>query len=280
MTGAGALDRTAQDTGNLVALEHVNVRVPDPLLATTFYVSGLGFTRDPYLMVHTDNMWINLGQEQFHLPTGPPQIVRGTVGLVVPDLDALLLRLASVQKRLSGTEFSFTQEAGAVAVVSPWGNRLRCHAPGLTKLGIAYVAFQVPSGTAAGIARFYERIVGAPAVCEGGEARVRVGGRQSLVFRENAADLPPYDGHHIAVYVADFSGPYGRLAERGLISEENGEFQYRFTDIVDPDGGRVLFTVEHEVRSLTHPMFRRPLVNRNPDQGVLGYVRGQDAFIP
>jgi len=280
MTGAGGLDRTAQDTGNLVALEHVNVRVPDPLLATTFYVSGLGFTRDPYLMVHTDNMWINLGQEQFHLPTGSPQIVRGTVGLVVPDLEALMVRLASVRERLSGTAFTFARESDAVTVVCPWGNRLRCHAPGATRLGIAYVEFAVPRGTGNGIARFYEHVVGAPAAFERGAARVRVGGRQALVFRETAGDPPPYDGHHIAVYVADFSGPYRRLAERGLISEENGEFQYRFTDIVDPEGGRALFTVEHEVRSLTHPMFRRPLVNRNPDQGVLGYVRGRDAFIP
>jgi hypothetical protein len=28
--------------------------------------------------------------------------------------------------------------------------------------------------------------------------------------------------------------------------------------------GKRLFTVEHEVRSATHPMFMRPLVNRNP----------------
>ena len=37
-----------------------------------------------------------------------------------------------------------------------------------------------------------------------------------------------------------------------------------FTDLVDLDCGKILFTVEHEVRSATHPMFMRPLVNRNP----------------
>jgi hypothetical protein len=43
-------DRTTQDVGNIVALEHVNVTIPDQQLATLFYVVGLGLTRDPYLM--------------------------------------------------------------------------------------------------------------------------------------------------------------------------------------------------------------------------------------
>ena len=52
--------------------------------------------------------------------------------------------------------------------------------------------------------------------------------------------------------------------ERGLVAEESDQHQYRFQDIVDLDSGKVLFTVEHEVRSMTHPMFARPLVNRKP----------------
>jgi hypothetical protein len=36
--------------------------------------------------------------------------------------------------------------------------------------------------------------------------------------------------------------------------------------------------VEHEVRSLKHPLFARPLVNRNPAISNVGYVRGQDSF--
>jgi hypothetical protein len=52
-------DRSAEDLGNIVALEHVNVTVPDQQLATLFYVTGLGLTRDPYLMTGTKNMWVN-----------------------------------------------------------------------------------------------------------------------------------------------------------------------------------------------------------------------------
>ena len=99
-------DRRSQDVGNIVTLEHVNVKVPDQTTATAFYVQAMGFTRDPYIMVGVENMWINLGQEQFHLPTGDPWVLRGAIGLVTPDRDALLARLDSVKKPLAGTKFA------------------------------------------------------------------------------------------------------------------------------------------------------------------------------
>jgi len=285
---ADKYDRRSQDLGNIVGLEHVNVRVPDQIIATAFYVVGLGFTRDPYLMVGLENMWINLGQQQFHLPTGGPDVLRGFVDIVVPDLDALVARLASVRDRLAGTAFAYSVEDKHVSITCPWGNRIRCHAPGpefgeLT-LGMVAVECPVPPGTAAGIARFYETVMQAPAVvtpgAEGAVARVRVGLRQDLVFRETAAPLPPYDGHHIAIYITDFSGPHRKLVDRGLLTEESNPYQYRFKDIADPETGRVLFTIEHEVRCYTHPMFLRPLINRNPAQRQPTYQRGRDAFVP
>ena len=45
--------------------------------------------------------------------------------------------------------------------------------------------------------------------------------------------IPPYDGHHVQIYIADFSGPYERLRQRGLIMAESARHQYRFKDIVD-----------------------------------------------
>src|SRR5215207_8595225 len=116
-------DRATQDAGNILALEHVNVTVPDQAMATTFYVSGLGFTRDPYMMVGQENMWVNIGQQQFHLPTRAPQIVRGHVGIVVPDREALRARLKRVESRLAGTAFAWSVEKGYIAVMCPWGNR-------------------------------------------------------------------------------------------------------------------------------------------------------------
>lgn len=277
-------DRSIENVGGIVALEHVNVTVPDQRLSTLFYVVGMGFTRDPYLSVGDENMWLNLGQQQFHTPTRAPQVLRGHVGVVVPDLDALAARLAMVREKLAGTRFAFARNGEHLTATSPWGNELRCYAPaprfGSMVLGMPYVEFTVQPGAAAGIARFYERVFGVAAgVDEGGAcASIPVGPGQTLYFREHAAPLPAYDGHHIAIYIADFSGPHRFLKERGLITEESSRVQYRFRTVCDPDSGAPLFEIEHEVRSLTHPLWGRAFVNRNPRQTQRDYVPGRDAF--
>jgi len=278
-------DRARQDLGNIVLLEHVNVCIPDQRLATIFYLSGLGLTRDPYLMAGVENMWVNAGRSQFHLPSRGTQVLRGHVGIVMPDLAALKRRLQKVAPLLAETRFAWEERGGAVEANCPWGNRYRCYAPapefGSAELAIAYVEFDVPPGSAAGITRFYQQIVNAHAQLETGATPVAVistGATQRLRFRETTRPLPEYDGHHIQVYINDFSGPHRRLLERGLVTEESDDYQYRFRDLVDPADGRKLFTIEHEIRSLTHPLYARPLVNRNPEQSNRNYVRGQDAF--
>src|SRR5471032_2999678 len=165
-------NRTAEDLGNVVALEHVNVTVPDQQLATLFYVMGLGLTRDPYIMTGLENMWMNVGRSQFHLPTQKkPQVLRGHTGLVLPDRAALLKRLAMVQERLIHTQFKFAEHEAYVEATCPWGNRMRCHAPdeqrfGRIQLGMPYVEFEVPSGAASGIAEFYRRVLRTSATVE------------------------------------------------------------------------------------------------------------------
>ena len=77
-------------------------------------------------------------------------------------------------------------------------------------------------------------------------------------------EVPAYDGHHIQVYVANFSGPHRKLLERSLVTEESNQYQYRFEIITDRDSGKPLFQIEHEIRSMRHPLYARPLVNRNP----------------
>jgi hypothetical protein len=279
-------DRTAEDLGNVVALEHVNVFIPDQQLATVFYVTGLGLTRDPYIMTGTDNMWINVGRSQFHMPTGEAQVLRGRVGIVLPDREALLKRLARVRRPLEGTKFEVREHNSFVDVTSPWGNQIRCHEPeprfGRITLGMPYVEFDVRPGIADGIARFYRDVIGTFAEAgedeHGPRARASVGPKQDLIFRETDRPLPDYDGHHIQIYLADFSGPHRRLLERGLITEESDQHQYRFNDIIDPASGKQLFTVEHEVRSMQHPLYARPLVNRDPAQTNRDYAQGRDAW--
>src|SRR5207302_5156183 len=146
--------------------------------------------------------WINIGRSQFHLPTGKPQVLRGHVGLVIPDREALLRRLQMVRKGLDGTGFAVAEHDDYVAVTSPWGNRIRCHAPaarfGRINLGMPYVQFDVSPGTLDGIVKFYRRILEVPARVatddEGRHAVVGVGDRQDLIFRESDAKPAPYDG--------------------------------------------------------------------------------------
>src|ERR1700724_3933057 len=103
----GKFDRAAEDLGNSLHLEHVNVQVPDQHLATLFYVSGLGLTRDPYLMTSDDNMWVNVGRSQFHLPSGEAQVLRGHTGLAISGRKALLDRLRSVGRNMERTKILF-----------------------------------------------------------------------------------------------------------------------------------------------------------------------------
>ena len=93
--------------GNVVALEHINIAVPNQKIATIFYILGLGLTRDPYMSVGHENMWINIGHQQFHLPTRVQQKIPGTIGLVVPSLSDLSARLRNVAMDLNETAFSF-----------------------------------------------------------------------------------------------------------------------------------------------------------------------------
>ena len=279
---------TQEDVGNIISLEHVNVQVPDQSAAILFYVVGLGLTRDPYLTVGLNNMWINAGEQQFHLPTRKPQVIDGHIGMVVPDLDALVNRLQAVADELKSGSFSFERKPDHVAVTCPWGNRYRCYesqpAFGDMTLGIPYVEFCVRPGTMASIIEFYRVAFSAPVAVESDIAglfgRVKIGRSQYLNFRETDNPVAPYDGHHIAVYVANFSGPYEYLKSRGLISEDVRNHQFRFKDIIDPKDGKTVFVLEHEVRSLRHPMYHRPFVNRDPMQSQRQYHRGRDAFVP
>ena len=282
-------DRGAEDLGNIVALEHVNLGIADQGLATVFYMSGLGLTRDPYMMTSVDNMWVNVGRSQFHLPTvAKAQRLRGRIGLVIPDREALLQRLGRVKGLLGDTRFAFTEHGDHVETTCPWGNRILCHDPSSRfdgmALGMAYVEFDVPRGAADGIAGFYRDVFATGAHVETASgasvAHVSVGIGQELIFRESDDAPEAYDGHHIQVYVANFSGPHRRLIERGLLTEESNQHQYRFQHIADPATGKALFEIEHEIRSLRHPLHGRPLVNRNPLQTNRAYVPGRDGWVP
>ncbi len=283
-------NRGEQDLGNIVEIGHVNNRIPDQRLSTLFYVSGLGLTRDPILMTSTDNMWVNVGKSQFHLPTGDAVVAPGTrTGLIVPGREALLARLARVKKDLADTKFSFTETNDGVDATCPWGNRFTVHEPdekrfGPMQLGMPYVSFDSPRGSSKGIARFYREMIGAHASAgadDGGAfARVEAGNGQALIFREGDKQNIVNPTHHVMIFVCDFSGPHRRLNERGLISEESNHAQYRFENIIDLDTGKSLYVIDHETRSMRNTMYGRKLVNRNALQTARDYRADHDFVEP
>ena len=193
-------DRSTQDLGNIVNLGHINVCITDQHLATHYYVTGLGLTRDPFLNTSARLMWVNVGTGQFHLPMGQPDVVRGVTGLVVPDRAALLDRLAQVRKPLEGTRFDFRESNDCVETVCPWGNRINVHAPdesrfGRIVLGMPYIEFDVRPGTATRIARFYREVMGALAnvVENGGDRKARARGSTGISARPTRRSSPMTD---------------------------------------------------------------------------------------
>src|SRR5437764_344920 len=170
MAATATQDVAALDVGNVLLLEHLNMQVSDQLEATLFYIVGLGLTRDPYGAVSINNMHVNIGEHQFHLPTRKPQVVGGHVGLVVPNLNKVEQQLESVKEQLAHTHLAWHREADYLAVTCPWGNEIRCYGPserfGDMRLGMPYLEVQVKPGATAGIARFYQQVIGAPGEVE------------------------------------------------------------------------------------------------------------------
>jgi hypothetical protein len=265
---------TDLDVGNVLLLEHLNIQVADQLEAVLFYLMGLGLTRDPYRTVGVDNMHVNVGENQFHLPTRhPAQVVPGHIGLVVPNVERVLRQLEEVRPRLAHTQIAWEQQADYLSVTCPWGNTFHVYEASSSRfrgvqLAVPYVEFHTRPGTAAGIQRFYSEVIGARGRVEssGGldVGHVEMGRNQSLIFREVDGPIRPYDGHHVAIYIANFSGPYRFLEEHGLVTQTPRNNEYRFVKIIDPRTGEGVFELEHEVRSLHHPQFKRVLVNRDP----------------
>src|SRR5437868_15199526 len=122
-------DRATQTVGNIVHLEHFNCCIDDQRLAVLFYVVGLGATRDPYIFTGLENIWLNFGPTQVHMPSRavPPTAERwrGTAGLVVPSLEDLAKRLEYAgkdTKRVGGEArpCSYTVTTDCIETSAPW----------------------------------------------------------------------------------------------------------------------------------------------------------------
>eukprot|EP00927_Polykrikos_kofoidii_P068990 TRINITY_DN64365_c0_g1_i1.p1 TRINITY_DN64365_c0_g1~~TRINITY_DN64365_c0_g1_i1.p1 ORF type:complete len:348 (-),score=38.80 TRINITY_DN64365_c0_g1_i1:149-1192(-) len=317
----------------MALLDHVNLNVPvwTPELQH-FWFDAVGFARDPRDQdvykrnnasggTMTGLVWANIGLQQIHMPVGEPehslQRLRGTIGLAFRDLTALRRRL-----RDHGVDFEevahgpLTQRFGqAVHFETPTGVQLRAHdgrgpltfpevaaagitLPGKASLGdgIRYVELQCSVGHAAGICRFYNQTLGVPASTADGVCLVPIGD-QALIFREASEPLPPYDGHHVAVYVGEigsgdvsdsFASMYTRVQDAKLVYN-NPRFphltynsmedalthaEFRLMDLVDPQTGEVAYQLEHEIRSLEHITFNGRAVALEARQRLIEQQQG------
>ena len=133
---AGA--RARADVGAVVALDHVNLAVPDFLAGQFFFADGLGLTPDPGTSFRRRGgpgvAWYNLGQQQFHVLAPAPgeapaaaDVVRGRFHLALGgSLRALLGRLRALEEAgvFAGTPFGFrpvseVEGGGGPAAASP-----------------------------------------------------------------------------------------------------------------------------------------------------------------
>jgi hypothetical protein len=218
-------------------------------------------------MTSVDNMWVNVGHSQFHLITGKPQHLRGRTGL--HPRPRAVQRLDKMKKPLEGTRLASRRQRQGQPLSRrhlSWGSLIRCHAPE-ERSGPSCSACPMSSSTfrpaADGIAASKRGLPRTTKVEIGGGKAHTCRTAAGSVFRETRRRSRTTTAI-TQVYVADFSGPYKQMLKRKMITQESNQHQYRFLDIYDPKDGKVLFRLEHEIRSMTHPLYARPMINRNP----------------
>lgn len=263
------------EVGGIVHLEHLNFVVPDHDIATTFFMGGLGFTRDPFKRADETNMGVNVGNQQFHLPRrGDTPPFPGEIGLVVPDLPGIKNRLARLQSmgRFEGTPFAVSDLGNTCHVISPFGIAMRLFAagttPSLRPLAISYVDISIPKGGAKSVVGFYRDMLNCPAVRTVVEGEVMafvpVGPYQSLRYQERKTD--DYDTHnfHIAIYVTHYNEVREKLTALGEFGGDGLNQTFFFNGVYDTASRKKVCGLQHEIRGIYHPDFMRPLVNRWP----------------
>jgi len=112
-------------------------------------------------------------------------------------------------------------------------------------------------------------------------AQIVVGPWQRLIFREKENyQKGDYTGYHVCIYVTKFSLYYRKFhADNILFTKHRFSDkcdtlqqaldwqQFRIRDIYN-EKKEIILQLEHEVRSLYHPSFLRPLVNRMGHVGI------------
>jgi hypothetical protein len=282
------------DVPGIVWFEHLNLVVGVEQVAEMFYFGLLGCTPDPNASFHA-----NLGQQQFHLSVGKPQVLCGSIGLALPSLVTLRQRLAQYGPLLqkASEHFKVTDFGDSIVIIGPWGNTFaifsidekvptagsggetymtRAHAQWdkniavRGKPGIRYLEFRVPNISA--VAKFYSSNFGCSSFYsrDGKRVAISVGPSCHFVFSESIVspeEVEAAAGLHVCVYIEHYKQAYHLLKQCGAIWTNP-----RFIDLDTCDTwqeareGRQFrfknvngFELEHETRALRHNQFLKIL---------------------
>jgi len=154
---------------------------------------------------------------------------------------------------------------------------------GTAQLGILYFLQHCEPTTIEHITHYYQNYFEAPVHVEPEQKRLQVvvGPWQRLIFQEKVDyNKDNYSGYHVAIYISKFSHTYNKLAEGNLLFTKHrfsdkcdtledalNWKQFRTRDFLNSQK-EVVLHLEHEARSLYHPSFKRPLVNRLGNVGI------------
>eukprot|EP00929_Paragymnodinium_shiwhaense_P077721 TRINITY_DN40070_c0_g1_i3.p1 TRINITY_DN40070_c0_g1~~TRINITY_DN40070_c0_g1_i3.p1 ORF type:complete len:370 (+),score=65.88 TRINITY_DN40070_c0_g1_i3:143-1111(+) len=234
----------AASKSGILLLEHLNLNVMDRDVAEAFY-EALGCVADP---TRPKNKTLHLhcgALTQFHTPAPNNEVYiaeegaqrwRGEVELLYADDSSLQAAVERLRKLPFKADVSDPAN-GETRVSCPYGGEYILRTTEASRSGK-----MAPSASADG----------------------------TVLRRPNseAADAVTEDtGEHVAIYVGDYEGCFNRLLEQNLIYvnprfvhldksttlEEALDYKtFRFRDVVDLATGKVLFQLEHEVRTTMH----------------------------
>ena len=193
-------DRAAEDLGNIVSLEHVNTRIPDQTCVDAVPRHRAGVHPRP-LSHDQHRQYVDQYRAAANSICRPARrrCCAAASDWWCPISPRWLRRLAKVKPDLEGTQFDFREGNDIlVDVISPVGQPhplppaaapLR---PGQSWPGLRQ--FDVPPGSADGIARFYREVIETPArsltTTKGGGRASRSASRNISLFRETDAAIP------------------------------------------------------------------------------------------
>ena len=263
-------------------LDHLNINhAPNthPSLLS-FYKDTLGFTLDERKLGNVKagkgTVWVNAGANQLHLSEGKlkAQVVDGKVRLNVFSEE----KLRDVEREARDKGFFLSSTENEITLTCPYGNVFELSIgppdprgsqpgskPSETVAGLREIELHVSSPSdLAGVEKFYASVFGCETRREGDSVNVPFGPLQSLRFTQGPIENDDYEdgtGPHVSLYVRSLPSVWDKAEDLGLVyvnprfkrkahtlEEARKQCMFRVLWIVDPEDGRKIMRLEHEIR--------------------------------